>query len=83
MAKIGFIGLGHMGKPMVRNLLKAGHSLKVYDIMGRPVATLAEGVLTPGNYTSTWNASGLASGVYYYRLEAGGYRKTRMMILLR
>ena len=32
--KIGFIGLGHMGNPMARNLLKAGHSLKVYDIVG-------------------------------------------------
>ncbi|QJR14941.1 3-hydroxyisobutyrate dehydrogenase [Usitatibacter palustris] len=31
--KIGFIGLGHMGNPMVRNLLKQGHSLKVYDVV--------------------------------------------------
>ena len=33
MAKIGFVGLGIMGKPMAKNLLKAGHSLVVYDIM--------------------------------------------------
>ena len=33
MANIGFIGLGIMGKPMAKNLLKAGHSLVVYDIM--------------------------------------------------
>ena len=32
MAKVGFIGLGNMGGPMVRNLIKAGHSLKVYDL---------------------------------------------------
>ena len=31
--KIGFIGLGHMGNPMCRNLLKAGHTLKVYDVV--------------------------------------------------
>jgi len=31
--KIGFIGLGHMGNPMARNLLKAGHTLKVYDVV--------------------------------------------------
>ena len=32
MAQIGFIGLGNMGGPMVRNLIKAGHSLKVFDL---------------------------------------------------
>ena len=32
MAQVGFIGLGNMGGPMVRNLIKAGHSLKVFDL---------------------------------------------------
>ena len=40
MAQIGFIGLGIMGKPMSRNLLKAGHSLVVYDVVVAPVAEL-------------------------------------------
>lgn len=40
MAQIGFIGLGIMGKPMARNLLKAGHSLVVYDISAERVAEL-------------------------------------------
>ena len=40
MAQIGFIGLGIMGKPMSRNLLKAGHSLVVYDVVPAPVADL-------------------------------------------
>jgi len=31
--KIGFIGLGHMGNPMCRNLLKGGHSVKAYDVV--------------------------------------------------
>ena len=38
--KIGFIGLGIMGKPMSRNLLKAGHKLVVYDIGAGPVEEL-------------------------------------------
>ncbi len=38
--RIGFIGLGIMGKPMAKNLLKAGHSLVVYDVMGAPVQEL-------------------------------------------
>lgn len=40
--KIGFIGLGHMGNPMVKNLLKAGHSLKIYDLNSKAVAALVE-----------------------------------------
>jgi 2-hydroxy-3-oxopropionate reductase len=40
--KIGFIGLGIMGKPMAKNLLKAGHELVVYDIVAAPVAELVK-----------------------------------------
>ena len=35
--KIGFIGLGIMGKPMVRNLMKAGHEVVVYDVISENV----------------------------------------------
>ncbi len=42
MKRIGFIGLGIMGKPMARNLLKKSYSLKVYDIFPAPVAELAQ-----------------------------------------
>jgi len=42
MAQIGFIGLGIMGKPMARNLLKAGHSLVVYDLAPAAVAELVQ-----------------------------------------
>ena len=38
---IGFIGLGIMGKPMARNLIKAGYSLTVYDVVGTSVEALA------------------------------------------
>lgn len=47
MAKIGFVGLGHMGNPMVCNLLKAGHTVKVYDIMPKTVAALVSQGATP------------------------------------
>ena len=39
---IGFIGLGIMGKPMAKNLLKAGHKLVVYDILDAPVKELVQ-----------------------------------------
>lgn len=40
--KIGFVGLGHMGNPMARNLLKHGHTLKVYDVVPELVKKLSE-----------------------------------------
>ena len=50
MAAIGFIGLGNMGAPMARNLLKAGHALRVYDVVAKSVAELAEaGAQAAGN----------------------------------
>ena len=47
MAQIGFIGLGIMGKPMARNLLKAGYSLIVYDLRPAPLAELREAGAAP------------------------------------
>ena len=42
MKNVGFIGLGIMGKPMAKNLLKAGYSLIVYDILEEPVKELVD-----------------------------------------
>ena len=42
----------------------------IYDILGREVNTLVNGALVAGRYNVTWNASGLATGVYIYRMEA-------------
>jgi hypothetical protein len=57
--------------------------LKVYDIMGREVATLLNEVKEAGTYTVTWNPGNLASGVYLYKLTAGPFVEMRRMILLR
>ncbi|GIW91299.1 MAG: hypothetical protein KatS3mg109_1731 [Pirellulaceae bacterium] len=45
-------------------------TLKVYDVLGREVVTLVNEVKQPGRYEVTFDASGLASGVYFYRLFA-------------
>ncbi len=58
-------------------------SLKVYDLLGREVATLVHGYQQPGNHNVTFQASGFASGVYFYRLAAGGKTWTKKMILLK
>ncbi len=57
--------------------------LTVYDILGREIATLVNEKKPAGSYVVTFNASGLASGVYIYRLTADGFVHSRTMVLLR
>ncbi|MBI5471920.1 MAG: SBBP repeat-containing protein [Ignavibacteriae bacterium] len=58
-------------------------SLKVFDILGREVATLVNEVKQPGTYSVPWDASAFASGVYLYRLQAGGFVETKKCLVLR
>jgi hypothetical protein len=58
-------------------------SLKVYDITGREVATLVSEKLPAGKYKYDWDASNLASGVYFYELKAGQFTRVRKMALVR
>jgi hypothetical protein len=58
-------------------------SLVVYDVLGREVAVLVDEKKAPGSYEVRFDASGLASGVYYYRLAAWSFVQTRKMILLK
>jgi hypothetical protein len=65
-------------------LTKAGHvSLIVYDVLGREVGTLVDEVQSAGSHYSTFDGSGLASGVYLYRFQAGDFVATKKMVLLR
>jgi cyclomaltodextrinase len=57
--------------------------LKVYDVLGREIAVLVNEVQQPGLHQVTWNAAGLASGTYFYRLNAGSFTATKKLILLR
>ncbi|MBI5472165.1 MAG: Ig-like domain-containing protein [Ignavibacteriae bacterium] len=58
-------------------------TLRVYDVLGREVATLVNEVKTPGTYNVTFDASNLASGVYVYRMMVGKFTATRTMVLMR
>jgi D-alanyl-D-alanine carboxypeptidase len=58
-------------------------TLKIYNILGEVVATLAFEKLTVGSYKYDWDASGLASGVYLYRIQAGDYIGVKKMVILR
>jgi hypothetical protein len=58
-------------------------SLIVYNILGQAVATLVNGQLPAGRHEVTWRPRGLASGVYFYRLQAGGVFESRKLMLLK
>ncbi len=60
-----------------------GVTLKVYDILGREIATLMNDNLAPGTYTVEWNAEKHASGIYVVRLTAGRFSTARKLLLLR
>ncbi|HEY9167631.1 MAG TPA: T9SS type A sorting domain-containing protein [Candidatus Kryptonia bacterium] len=58
-------------------------SLKIYNILGQEVTTLVNQHQSAGNYTATFDASRFASGVYFYRLNAGSFNQVRKMLLLK
>ncbi len=58
-------------------------TLKIYNILGEEVATLLSASLLSGSYKYEWDASGLASGVYLYKLEAGEHVEVRKMVLMK
>jgi hypothetical protein len=57
--------------------------LSVYDASGREVAVLVNGFKTKGNYSVSFNAAGLSSGVYFYKLKAEGFEETKKMLLVK
>jgi photosystem II stability/assembly factor-like uncharacterized protein len=65
-------------------IAKAGEvSVRVFDLLGREVATIEQSYLLPGTYSATWDATGKTSGVYYCTLESGGRKESKKMLLVR
>jgi hypothetical protein len=58
-------------------------SLKVYDVLGRVVATLVSEQKKPGSYTVQWDASKYSSGIYFYHLQAGSFGETKKIALVK
>jgi hypothetical protein len=58
-------------------------TLKVYDLIGREIATLVNNYLFAGSYSQQWDAANVSSGIYFYRLQAGSYSETKKLILLK
>jgi len=58
-------------------------TLDIFDITGRKIATILDDTFQPGNHSVMWDAGNLSSGVYFYRLQAGDFRQTHKMVLLK
>ncbi len=57
--------------------------IKVFDLLGREIKTLVNEYLQPGTYQARFDSTGLSSGVYFYRIQAGDFSETRKMVLVR
>ncbi|MDP4176123.1 MAG: T9SS type A sorting domain-containing protein, partial [Bacteroidota bacterium] len=63
---------------------KAGHvTLKVYDLLGREISTLVDGIKGAGKYSVTFDASKLSSGIYFYDLKPDDFTSRKKMMLIR
>jgi hypothetical protein len=58
-------------------------NLKVYDLLGRQIATLVNQQLNPGTYDVEWNATKYSNGVYFYKFSAGSFTDTKKMLLIK
>ena len=58
-------------------------SLKVYDVLGNEFASLVDEEKSTGSYTVEFNVTGLTSGIYFYRLQAGSFVETKKMVLIK
>jgi hypothetical protein len=66
------------------NLAKSGHtSLIVYDVLGRSVALVIDGMRGAGMHRVEFNASHIPSGIYFYTLRSGNYVETKKMLLVK
>jgi hypothetical protein len=66
------------------DLPRAGHiSLRVFDLLGREVAALKDGFVEAGTHHLMFDGSGLASGIYFARLDAGAFSQTKKLMLLK
>ncbi|MCL6100702.1 MAG: T9SS type A sorting domain-containing protein, partial [Bacteroidetes bacterium] len=58
-------------------------TLKVFDVLGKEIATLVNEKLIPGKYTETFSGTNLPSGIYFYVLRTGTFTSVKKMVLLK
>lgn len=57
--------------------------IKIFDVVGKEVITVADKEFEPGIFNQNFNAEGLTSGIYFYRMESDGFSQTGKMMFLR
>ena len=57
--------------------------INIYDIMGREIKTIVNTELLKGSHSFKWNANNQSSGIYFIRMESGGFNKTQKVMLLK
>jgi hypothetical protein len=66
------------------SMLNEGNvKIVIYDVTGRELQTLVNGVMKPGTYNVLFNGSQLSSGIYFYKMITNGYIETRRMVILK
>ena len=63
--------------------IRSDVKLTIYNLRGEEVALLIDGTMPAGNHQVSWDASGFASGIYFYRLQADDFVQTKKMLLLK
>lgn len=58
-------------------------TIDIFDILGRKIETLTEGIMPAGEHRAIWDANGQASGIYSYRIKAGDKAETKRMTLMK
>jgi hypothetical protein len=58
-------------------------SVKIYDVLGKEVASLVNEVKQVGTHAATWNAAGFGSGIYFCKMQAGSFMETKKMLLMK
>lgn len=62
---------------------KSTVKLEIFNVLGQRIATLVNEQQQPAFYTVTWDASSLSTGIYFYRLQAGGFVQTKKLLLMK
>ncbi|MBX3007242.1 MAG: T9SS type A sorting domain-containing protein [Melioribacteraceae bacterium] len=57
--------------------------LKIYDVLGREIATLVNEEKAPGNYEVVFNGANLPSGIYFYKMSCGNFSETKKLVLMK
>jgi len=66
------------------SLSKSSHvKILIYSTLGHLVHTLVDEALPPGTYRKQWVATGMMSGIYFYRIQAGGFVETKRLVLVK